>query len=132
VIQFIAILSNPNAAKRRHILARLVMLYAAKTSLVHELYAYGIESSFLPYLNPRYVAMKNKIALVTGANKGLGFETCLQLAQLGLTVILSARDFIKGEIAAKQLADKGLDVLFFQLDVSNQSNISRIAHHKDT
>jgi NAD(P)-dependent dehydrogenase (short-subunit alcohol dehydrogenase family) len=64
---------------------------------------------------------------VTGANKGLGFETCLQLAQLGLTVILSARDFIKGEIAAKQLVDRGLDVLFYQLDVSNQSNISRIA-----
>jgi NAD(P)-dependent dehydrogenase (short-subunit alcohol dehydrogenase family) len=71
--------------------------------------------------------MKKKIALVTGANKGLGFETCLRLAQLGLTVILSARDFIKGQVAAKQLVDKGLDVLFYQLDVSNQSNISRIA-----
>jgi NAD(P)-dependent dehydrogenase (short-subunit alcohol dehydrogenase family) len=70
---------------------------------------------------------KKKIALVTGANKGLGFETCLQLAQLGLTVILSARDFIKGQVAAKQLANRGLDVLFYQLDVSNQSNISRIA-----
>jgi NAD(P)-dependent dehydrogenase (short-subunit alcohol dehydrogenase family) len=70
---------------------------------------------------------KKKIALVTGANKGLGFEICLQLAQLGLTVILSARDLIKGQVAAKQLADKGLDVLFYQLDVSNQSNISKIA-----
>jgi NAD(P)-dependent dehydrogenase (short-subunit alcohol dehydrogenase family) len=64
---------------------------------------------------------------VTGSNKGLGFETCLQLAQLGLTVILSARDVIKGQVAAKQLVDKGLDVLFYQLDVSSQSNISRIA-----
>jgi NAD(P)-dependent dehydrogenase (short-subunit alcohol dehydrogenase family) len=64
---------------------------------------------------------------VTGSNKGLGFETCLRLAQLGLTVILSARDVIKGQVAAKQLVDKGLDVLFYQLDVSNQSNISRIA-----
>jgi NAD(P)-dependent dehydrogenase (short-subunit alcohol dehydrogenase family) len=71
--------------------------------------------------------MKKKIALVTGANKGLGFETCLRLAQLGLTVIFSARDLIKGQVAAKQLAHKGLDVLFYQLDVSNQSNISRIA-----
>ena len=70
---------------------------------------------------------KKKIALVTGANKGLGFETCLQLAQLGLTVILSARDLIKGQVAAKQLTDKGLDVLFYQLDVSNQSSISMIA-----
>ncbi|HEY6882559.1 MAG TPA: SDR family oxidoreductase [Nitrososphaeraceae archaeon] len=71
---------------------------------------------------------KNKIALVTGANRGLGFETCLQLAQLGLTVILSARDLIKGQVAAKQLVDKGLDVLFYQLDVSNQSTISKIAY----
>jgi NAD(P)-dependent dehydrogenase (short-subunit alcohol dehydrogenase family) len=71
--------------------------------------------------------MKKKIALVTGANKGLGFETCLQLARVGLTVILSTRDLIKGQVAAKQLADKGLDVLFYQLDVSNQSNISKIA-----
>jgi NAD(P)-dependent dehydrogenase (short-subunit alcohol dehydrogenase family) len=71
--------------------------------------------------------MKKKIALVTGSNKGLGFETCLQLAQLGLTVILSARDLIKGEVAAKLLADRGMDVLFYQLDVSNQNNISRIA-----
>jgi NAD(P)-dependent dehydrogenase (short-subunit alcohol dehydrogenase family) len=70
---------------------------------------------------------KNKIALVTGANRGLGFETCLQLAQLGLTVILSARDCVKGQVAAKQLAEKGLDVLFYQLDVSNQSNVSKIA-----
>ena len=70
---------------------------------------------------------KKKIALVTGANKGLGFETCLQLAQLGLTVILSARDLIKGQVAAKQLADKGLDVLFYHLDVSNQNNINKIA-----
>jgi NAD(P)-dependent dehydrogenase (short-subunit alcohol dehydrogenase family) len=68
-------------------------------------------------LNPIYYSPneKKKIALVTGANKGLGFETCLQLAQLGLTVILSARDLIKGQVAAKQLTDKGLDVLFYQL-----------------
>ena len=44
---------------------------------------------------------RNRIPLVTGANRGLGFETCRQLAQLGLTVILSARDLTKGEVAAK-------------------------------
>ena len=48
---------------------------------------------------------------MTGANRGLGFETCHQLAQLGLTVILSARDLTKGEIAAKQLIERGLDVI---------------------
>jgi NAD(P)-dependent dehydrogenase (short-subunit alcohol dehydrogenase family) len=67
-----------------------------------------------------------KIALVTGANRGLGFETCRQLARLGLTVILSARDFTKGEVAAKQLVERGLDVIFYELDVLNQNHINRI------
>jgi NAD(P)-dependent dehydrogenase (short-subunit alcohol dehydrogenase family) len=69
---------------------------------------------------------RNRIALVTGANRGLGFETCRQLAQLGLTVILSARDLTKGEIAAKQLIERGLDVIFHELDVLNQSHMNRI------
>jgi NAD(P)-dependent dehydrogenase (short-subunit alcohol dehydrogenase family) len=69
-----------------------------------------------------------RVALVTGANRGLGFETCRQLAQLGLIVILSARDFTKGEIAAKQLIERGLDVIVYELDASNQSNMGRIAH----
>ena len=71
---------------------------------------------------------EKKIALVTGGNRGLGFETCRQLAQLGLTVILSARDTTKGEIAAKQLIDRGLDVVFHQLDVSEQSPIDCIVY----
>jgi NAD(P)-dependent dehydrogenase (short-subunit alcohol dehydrogenase family) len=69
---------------------------------------------------------RNRIALVTGANRGLGFETCRQLAQLGLTVILSARDLTKGEIAAKQLIERGLDVIFYELNVLNQSHMNRI------
>jgi NAD(P)-dependent dehydrogenase (short-subunit alcohol dehydrogenase family) len=69
---------------------------------------------------------RNRIALVTGANRGLGFETCRQLAQLGLTVILSARDLTKGEVAAKQLIERGLDVTFYELDVLNQSHMNRI------
>lgn len=60
-----------------------------------------------------------RVALVTGANRGLGFETCRQLAQLGLTVILSARDFTKGEAVTKQLIERGLDVIFYEFDVLN-------------
>ena len=71
---------------------------------------------------------KKKIALVTGGNRGLGYETCRQLAQLGLTVLLSARDFTKGKSAAYQLNEKeGLDVMFYHLDVSNQKSIYSIA-----
>ena len=67
-----------------------------------------------------------KIALVTGANRGIGFETCKQLSQLDITVLLTSRDPTKGEAATKRLTDKGLDVIFFQLDVSNKSNIKDI------
>jgi NAD(P)-dependent dehydrogenase (short-subunit alcohol dehydrogenase family) len=70
---------------------------------------------------------KKKIALVTGGNRGLGFETCRQLVQLGISVILSARDISKGEKAAKQLSDIGLDVVFYQLDVSNQNHINGVS-----
>ena len=72
--------------------------------------------------------MKKKIALVTGSNKGLGFETCRQLARLGIIVILSSRNFSKGKIPSKLLVEEGLNILFYQLDVSNQVNISRIAN----
>ena len=71
---------------------------------------------------------RKRVALVTGANRGLGFETCRQLARLGLSVILSARDSTKGEAAVKQLIERGLDVIFYELDVSVQSHMGRIAH----
>jgi NAD(P)-dependent dehydrogenase (short-subunit alcohol dehydrogenase family) len=69
---------------------------------------------------------RKRIALVTGANRGLGFETCRQLAQLNHTVILSARDLTKGEIAAKQLIERGLDVIFYRLDVLNQNHMNQL------
>ena len=69
---------------------------------------------------------EKKIALVTGANRGLGFETTKQLSQLGLKVILTARDRIKGENATKELTDQGLDVIFYKLDVSNKEDVANI------
>ena len=50
-----------------------------------------------------------KIALITGANKGLGFEMARQLGQAGVTVVMAARDPEKGEAAAGLLRDQGLD-----------------------
>jgi NAD(P)-dependent dehydrogenase (short-subunit alcohol dehydrogenase family) len=74
------------------------------------------------------MTVKKRIALVTGGNRGLGFETCRQLAQLGLSVILGARDKTKGEKAAKQLIDRGLNVIFYHLDISDHSHIDQTVY----
>jgi NAD(P)-dependent dehydrogenase (short-subunit alcohol dehydrogenase family) len=60
-----------------------------------------------------------KIALVTGANKGIGFEIARQLAKQGNTVLLGARNEKKGEAATEKLRAENLDVRFLKLDVSN-------------
>src|SRR4051812_31157943 len=63
-----------------------------------------------------------KVALITGANKGLGFEMARQLGQAGVTVVLAARDPEKGEAAARKLRDDGLDARFLKLDVTNKED----------
>jgi len=65
------------------------------------------------------------IALVTGANRGIGLEVCRQLARLGTSVVLGARDFAKGKEAAEQLASEGLrgGVMPCQLDVTDDRSI---------
>lgn len=73
-----------------------------------------------------------KIAVVTGANRGLGLETCRQLARLGLTVILTSRDPAKGEAAAASLRDTGSDVRFHPLDVTDARSIQRLAQYVET
>jgi NAD(P)-dependent dehydrogenase (short-subunit alcohol dehydrogenase family) len=49
-------------------------------------------------------------ALVTGGNRGIGLEACRQLAGAGMNVVLAARDPERGEQAAQELRDEGLDV----------------------
>lgn len=71
--------------------------------------------------------MKQKIAVVTGANRGIGYEISRQLGQLGVTVVMTARDKEKGQEAFKQLKLEGLDVHFHSLDVTNESSIQELA-----
>ena len=65
----------------------------------------------------------NRIALITGANRGIGFEVARQLAQKGIEVLLGARDPVKGEEAAEKLSAENLHVTFIQIDVTDQSTI---------
>jgi len=63
------------------------------------------------------------IALVTGANKGLGLETARRLGELGWTVYVGARDAARGEEAAAKLAAGGADARFVALDVTDDASV---------
>ncbi|KAI3446938.1 hypothetical protein Pfo_003603 [Paulownia fortunei] len=66
---------------------------------------------------------KETVAIVTGANKGIGFALVKRLAELGLTVILTARDTARGLKAVELLKSEGLNVHSFCLDVSDPNSI---------
>jgi NAD(P)-dependent dehydrogenase (short-subunit alcohol dehydrogenase family) len=66
---------------------------------------------------------EQKVALISGANKGIGFETARQLGKLGYTVLLGSRDALKGEVAARQLRGEGIDARVVKLDVTRQADI---------
>src|SRR5262249_19077993 len=62
-----------------------------------------------------------RIALVTGANKGIGYETARQLANQGMTVLIGARDEQRGKEATAKLQGEGLDVRFLHLDINDET-----------
>lgn len=68
-----------------------------------------------------------KIALISGANKGIGFETARQLGKQGFTILLGARDLAKGESAATELKKEGIDARPVQLDVVNEADVKAVA-----
>jgi NAD(P)-dependent dehydrogenase (short-subunit alcohol dehydrogenase family) len=72
-----------------------------------------------------------RIALVTGANRGLGFEVARQLGQDGARVLVGARDPEKGERAAAELTQQGLDADSIGLDVVSSSSIASAAERVD-
>jgi len=66
------------------------------------------------------------VALVTGANRGMGLETCRALAQRGYQVILTSRDQQLGQQAAQPFVRRGLSVTSFALDVTNEGSIQHL------
>ncbi|XP_052174802.1 uncharacterized protein LOC127789829 [Diospyros lotus] len=81
----------------------------------------------IPYSDHQRWWSADTIAVVTGANRGIGFEIAHQLALHGLTVILTSRDSAVGEEAAKVLQEGGLSVFFHQLDIVDPSSIKAFA-----
>jgi|SRR5690625_1015333 len=69
---------------------------------------------------------EHPVALVTGANKGLGMETARQLLDRGMTVVMASRDLQRGRAAAKQLCADGA-AMPVQLDVTDSASVDAVA-----
>jgi NAD(P)-dependent dehydrogenase (short-subunit alcohol dehydrogenase family) len=72
---------------------------------------------------------KGEVALVTGANKGIGYEIVRRLASEGMTVYLGARDEERGGRAERELAGPAADVRFLRLDVTDPAQVEAAAKH---
>lgn len=76
--------------------------------------------------------VEGKIALITGANKGIGLEIARQLGTQGITVLLGVRDEKRGREAAERLQAEHIDAHVVQLDVTNQNTIDTAASYIDS
>ena len=72
---------------------------------------------------------EKKIALITGANKGLGFETARQLANQNIKVLIGARDETRGREAAEKLQVEDFDAEFILIDVTDEKTLEAAAKY---
>src|SRR5574342_892396 len=73
--------------------------------------------------------MNGRICLITGANRGIGFEVARALAKRGATVVLLCRDSVKAEAARRSIVEetKNPSVEVLLCDLSRQSDVRRAA-----
>ena len=67
--------------------------------------------------------MTGKTALITGANKSIGYETARQLGRLGYSIWLGSRDAGRGALAAETLSSEGFDVRGITIDVADDKSV---------
>ena len=68
------------------------------------------------------MAQEKKVALITGANRGIGFETAKQLGETGVTIVVGSRKLSDAEAAAAKLKTEGIDAYGIQLDVTKPAD----------
>ncbi len=93
--------------------------------------AFLLTVMFIVFCSRRGVTIMSdvqKIALITGANKGIGFEIARQLGAKGLIVLLSARNQARGDDAARRLQSEGISASAVHLDVTDQATINSAAY----
>jgi NAD(P)-dependent dehydrogenase (short-subunit alcohol dehydrogenase family) len=73
------------------------------------------------------VNFQGDIALITGANKGIGYEIARGLGAKKIKILLGARDAARGQAAADKLKAEGADVHFVKLDVTDKGTVQRAA-----
>lgn len=71
--------------------------------------------------------MKNRVVVVTGANRGLGFAAAEALAKEGARVVLGCRNEGQGKAAEAKLKEQGLDVCFLKVDQASSSSVGEFA-----
>ena len=74
---------------------------------------------------------ENKVAFISGANRGIGIETAKKLGELGITVIIGARDVTKGKAAANELISRGIDTDAIYYDANDSKSANDVYAYLD-